>query len=239
MVDQPKSLAGKSWQRTHLWLLVEVKSSLSRRVRGLRKRVVKNKMPYKDQTLRKLKAKEYIAAYRAKQKTAKNLLPKIVRICLVCFVDISNKRQGAKFCSKAHKSAFYGAQRDYAAEYVANQKNRREQAIKYYRKDLIKSRAKQLTQQKNNLSKFAAYEAKRRAIKLQRTPPWLTEDHYWMMKETYAFAAFRTKIFGFRWHVDHIVPLQGQNVSGLHVPWNLQVIPAVENIAKHNKFEVV
>jgi len=88
---------------------------------------------------------------------------------------------------------------------------------------------------KNNLARHAARENKRRASKLQRTPPWLTEDSYWMIEQAYELSALRTKLFGFQWEVDHIIPLQGKTVSGLHVPWNLQVIPALENRRKHNK----
>lgn len=81
--------------------------------------------------------------------------------------------------------------------------------------------------------------AARRSAKLQRTPSWLTEDDLWMIGEAYDLAAQRTKMFGFAWHVDHKIPLQGKNVSGLHVPANLQVIPASENIRKSNRYEVV
>jgi hypothetical protein len=87
-----------------------------------------------------------------------------------------------------------------------------------------------------NKDKRAAYGAKRRSAKLQRTPQWLTEDQLWMMQQAYELAALRTKMLGFDWHVDHIIPLQGKLVCGLHVPWNLQVIPGIDNIKKSNKW---
>jgi len=88
-----------------------------------------------------------------------------------------------------------------------------------------------------NPDKRAAYEAKRRAAKLQRTPCWLTSEGLWLIEEYYHLAQKRTELLGFPWHVDHIIPLQGRNVSGLHVPENLQVIPGIENIKKSNKYD--
>ena len=84
-----------------------------------------------------------------------------------------------------------------------------------------------------------ANTAKRRLSKIHRTPTWLTSDDYWLIGEVYELAALRTKMFGFAWHVDHIIPLQGKNVSGLHVPLNLRVIPGAENVNKSNQYEVV
>jgi hypothetical protein len=80
------------------------------------------------------------------------------------------------------------------------------------------------------------YWSKRNAAKLQRTPLWLTQNDQWMIKEIYELALLRSKVTGIKWEVDHIIPLQGKMVSGLHVPLNLQVISATENRSKSNKF---
>ena len=87
-----------------------------------------------------------------------------------------------------------------------------------------------------NKDKVNAKWMKREASKKNRTPAWLTVDELWMIEQAYDIAVKRKDEFGFDWHVDHIVPLQGKTVSGLHVPWNLQVIPAIENRRKSNHF---
>lgn len=81
-----------------------------------------------------------------------------------------------------------------------------------------------------------ANDAKRRAAQLQRTPGWLTADDLWMIEQAHELAALRTRMFGFPWHVDHELPLQGKYVSGLHVPTNLRVVPWRDNVAKANKY---
>ena len=91
---------------------------------------------------------------------------------------------------------------------------------------------------KNNRAKLNAKTRLRQATLMERTPVWLDEDDFWLMQQAYELAVLRTKIFGFQWHVDHAIPLSGKRVSGLHVPNNLRVIPAKENLHKHNKFEV-
>jgi len=86
-----------------------------------------------------------------------------------------------------------------------------------------------------NKDKINANNAKRRASRLSRTPPWLCDNHKALIVKIYSEAKTKTNETGIKHHVDHIVPLQGKTVSGLHVPWNLQVLPEQENIQKSNK----
>ena len=79
---------------------------------------------------------------------------------------------------------------------------------------------------------------KRKIDQMRRTPAWLTEDDKWVMEQAYELAALRTKMIGVEFHVDHIIPLRGHRVSGLHVPTNLRVITWMDNQRKTNKFEV-
>jgi len=85
-------------------------------------------------------------------------------------------------------------------------------------------------------ARILSTKAKYRANKKNRTPKWVDKDHLWMIKEAYELAVLRTKLFKFEWHVDHIIPLNGKLVSGLHVIENLQVIPGAENLLKNNKY---
>lgn len=87
-----------------------------------------------------------------------------------------------------------------------------------------------------NPAYFLAKNAKDKAMKLQRTPKWLNNLHYEQIKMFYAAAVSLSKEIGIKFDVDHIIPLKGANVSGLHVPWNLQVMTSSENRRKKNKF---
>jgi hypothetical protein len=80
--------------------------------------------------------------------------------------------------------------------------------------------------------------AMRKKVTKQRTPKWLSDFDRLKIKCYYSIAAMLTRNNEAPWHVDHVVPLQGELVSGLHVPNNLQLLRGVDNIRKKNKFEV-
>ena len=89
----------------------------------------------------------------------------------------------------------------------------------------------------NNRAKVNAKWMKRYTNKKHRTPAWLTAEHHKQIEMEYALAEWCTSVMGEQYQVDHIIPLQGKTVSGLHVPWNLQVITAKENRSKSNQLK--
>ena len=68
------------------------------------------------------------------------------------------------------------------------------------------------------------------------TPAWLTPEQKAHIERTYKLRDIISSATGIIYHVDHVVPIKGKNVCGLHVPWNLNVIPAKDNLIKHNKY---
>jgi 5-methylcytosine-specific restriction endonuclease McrA len=128
--------------------------------------------------------------------------------------------------------------RDYSLEYQRNAEARRVKALKSYYADHEKSKKDMLERQKRRPAANASATAKRRALKLQRTPTWLTDFDKLKIKCLYSVAAMLTRENKEPWHVDHVIPLQGELVSGLHVPSNMRVLCGKENIAKHNRFVV-
>lgn len=83
-----------------------------------------------------------------------------------------------------------------------------------------------------NPDKMGAKKAARRATIKRAFPLWARGLDF---ASIYRLRATVTELTGIEHHVDHIVPLKGKTVCGLHVPWNLEVIPAKVNQSKKNK----
>jgi hypothetical protein len=83
--------------------------------------------------------------------------------------------------------------------------------------------------------KKIAADSARRAGAALRAPVWANEEK---ISEKYCEALRLQQETGIRMSVDHVIPLFGELVSGLHVPENLQVIPFVENARKSNQYHV-
>lgn len=86
-----------------------------------------------------------------------------------------------------------------------------------------------------NVGKVKADKSRRKERVAIATPKWLSPLQIEAINFYYMMADLRTKTSGVEYHVDHIVPLRGKNVCGLNVPWNLETIPAKENLENGNK----
>lgn len=145
----------------------------------------------------------------------------------------ANKSENLARCRayrQANLEAARARERDYGRR---NAEAKRASSLKWNSANPERLRARVKEWQIANPDMRAAQQAKYKASKLRGTPPWVKSEDF---RPIYAERIRVSIETGIAHHVDHIVPLQGELVSGLHVPWNLQVIPAMDNIKKHNRF---
>lgn len=161
------------------------------------------------------------------------------------FYKDSSKNRGfnywCKECRKKHGRSEKGRtcqkRYDFKRDATEHRKNYRKQQDKQYRENnLEKTKNKDKKYSQNNPDKIRAKRAKRHTAKLQRTPKWLTKNDWIEINWAYQIAAQKTKETGILYEVDHIIPLQGKNISGLHCPQNLQILTKSKNASKRNVF---
>ena len=86
-----------------------------------------------------------------------------------------------------------------------------------------------------NPDKMAAHSTNYRDIKRQQGENNMNELDKFVMEEAVSLRTMREKMTGGKWHADHIEPLLGKTVSGLHNAYNIAVVPATYNMSKSNK----
>lgn len=142
--------------------------------------------------------------------------------------SVYRKTVKGKLTLKKNASRYWGTQkgRDACKKYSNSLKGRESSS----------NRTKKYRKSTNGRVTHSSIQAKYRASKLQASPNWLTSVQISEINCFYDKATNLTNETGILHHVDHIIPLQGENVSGLHVPWNLQVLTEKENCSKNNKY---
>lgn len=153
-------------------------------------------------------------------------------------VDVRSAKNGdCRSCSREYTRQWKKANRGKTAaqkkrRYWANRETDLERRRRQYWANLERERESNRQYWVRNPDRRRSAKAHRRAAKLQRTPPWANQE---AIRLIYAIAARVTRETGVKHHVDHYYPLQGKTVSGLHVPENLQLLTAHENMVKHNR----
>ncbi len=162
-----------------------------------------------------------------------------MKTCTCCglekpFSDFNKKKQKKDGLSPWCKSCASSKTREY---YSKNKDKVSKASSIYYFKNKEVRDSYMIEWRKNNKDKMQAISAKKRADILERTPKWLSKEQLDNIKTEYALAVWCSTVMNEQYQVDHIVPLRGKTVSGLHVPWNLQVITKTANAEKSNKWQ--
>jgi hypothetical protein len=135
----------------------------------------------------------------------------------------------------AHKAARKAAMRQ---RYLKNRQHRIERAAHWAKANPEKRKSAARKWAGENGSSAKANTHKRRARKLNATPAWFGEFDELVMQAAHELTAIREAATGIKWEVDHVVPLAGKKVCGLHVAGNIQVIPMAANRRKSNSHSV-
>lgn len=153
--------------------------------------------------------------------------------CIECLNEDWKKdavKRAEYFAAYKASDAYKAAQRKYYEnnkDKVIAKANARDPAVKRQYKRKWKQENPEQRQLDNNVRRRRLRDA---------TPPWLTAEQKLEIKAVYAEAMRKTKETGIKYTVDHIIPINGEDVCGLHVPWNLIPMPHVENAKKGNRY---
>ena len=125
----------------------------------------------------------------------------------------------------------------YKENYAKHSEAIKEKSAKYRKNNPEAVRRSYLKSIQKRKPQKAAAEMARQAAKKNATPKWLTKEDWLRIEAVYVAAHKTTILAGFKCHVDHIVPIKGKDVCGLHVPWNLRVVSQSYNSKKKNNLD--